>query len=179
MSVFPSTSTPCWAQTLAVVRAWTASTSPACTVVIAWGERMEWKIWRAMRGGTLDNAFEVAAKEARSRRDHSHSRFWRKEKFDGKVSLLSVVSIWKIFTPDSAMRRPMRQLAEWSSEAGWSMKLFECCMVGGLWWGRRLRVVANPGATLLWPPSMETRLMLTYTSRSEVAARLLSSTSSP
>ena len=55
------------------------------------------------------------------------------------MSLLSVVSIWKIFTPDSAMRRPMRQLAECSSEAGWSMKDFECRIVCGLWWWRRLR----------------------------------------
>ena len=61
MSVWPSTSTPCWAHTLAVVSAWTASTSPACTEVRAWGERMEWKIWRARRGGTLDSAVEVAA----------------------------------------------------------------------------------------------------------------------
>src|SRR6185437_4032992 len=99
MSVWPSTSTPCCAQTLAVVSAWTASTSPACTDVSAWGDRMEWKICRAMRGGTLDRAFDVAAYEARSRNDHSHSRFWRKLKLDGKVSLLSVVSIWKIFTP--------------------------------------------------------------------------------
>ena len=61
MSVCPSTSTPCWAQTFAVVIAWTASTSPACTEVNAWGERMEWKTWRASRGGVLDRAAEVAA----------------------------------------------------------------------------------------------------------------------
>src|ERR1700753_973014 len=139
MSVCPSTSTPCCAHTLAVVSAWTASTSPAWTEVMACGDWMEWKIWRAMRGGTLDNAFEVAAYEARSRSDHSHSRFWRKPKLDGKVSLLRVVSIWKTLTPDSAISRPMRQLAEWSSEAGWSMNDFECRIVLGLWWWRRLR----------------------------------------
>jgi hypothetical protein len=49
------------------------------------------------------------------------------------VSLLSVVSIWKTLTPASAMSRPMRQLAECNSEAGWSMKDLECCMVCGLW----------------------------------------------
>src|ERR1700721_2552970 len=139
MSVWPSTSTPCWAQTLAVVTAWTASTSPACTEGRAWGERREGKIWRARRAGVMDNALDVAAYEARSRSDHSHSRFCRKPKFDGNVSLLSVVSIWKIFTPDSAMRRPMRQLAECSSEAGWSMNDFECRIVCGLGGGARLR----------------------------------------
>ena len=61
MSVWPSTSTPCWAQTLAVVRAWTASTSPACTEVSACGERMPWKICRATRGGVLASALDVAA----------------------------------------------------------------------------------------------------------------------
>ena len=61
MSVCPSTSTPCWAHTFAVVSAWTASTSPACTEVRAWGERMEWKICRASRGGVLDSAADVAA----------------------------------------------------------------------------------------------------------------------
>ena len=60
-------------------------------------------------------------------------------KFEGNVSLLSVVSIWKIFTPDSAMSRPMRQFDECSSEAGWSMKDFEWRIVCGLWWWRRLR----------------------------------------
>ena len=74
---------------------------------------MEWKICRARRGGTLDSAVDVAAKEARSRRDHSHSRFWRNAKFDGNVSLLSVVSIWKIFTPgfgDETAHAPVRRV---------------------------------------------------------------------
>ena len=78
MSVWPSTSTPCCAQTSGVVRSWTASTSPACTDVMAWGDLMEWKIWRATRAGVAASAAEVAAKVARSRTDHSHSRFWRK-----------------------------------------------------------------------------------------------------
>src|ERR1700693_3093445 len=139
MAVWPATSTPCWAQTLAVVTACTASTSPACTEASACGERMEWKICRARGGGTLDSAVDVAAKVARSRIDHSHSRFCRNPKFDGNVSLFSVVSIWKIFTPDSAMRRPMRQFDECSSEDGWSMNDFEWRIVCGLWWWRRLR----------------------------------------
>ena len=33
----------------------------------------------------------------------------------------------------------MRQLAECSSEAGWSMNDFEWRIVCGLWWWRRLR----------------------------------------
>ena len=118
---------------MAVVSAWTASTSPACTEVSAWGDLIDWKIWRAIRGGVLASAVEAAANVARSRSDHSHSRFCRNWKFDGKVSLLSVVSIWKILTPDSAMRRPMRQFDECSSEAGWSMNDFEWRIVWGLW----------------------------------------------
>ena len=76
---------------------------------------------------------------ARSRTFHSHSRFWRKANEEGKVSVLSVVSIWKILTPASAMNRPMRQFELCSSEAGASMKERECCMVCGLWWWRSER----------------------------------------
>ena len=76
---------------------------------------------------------------ARSRTVHSHSRFCRNWKLGGNVSLLSVVSIWKTFTPASAISRPIRQLEECSSEDGASMKDFECRMVWGLWWWRRLR----------------------------------------
>ena len=61
MSVCPSTSTPCCAQMLAVVSACTASTSPACTEVRAWGALMEWKICRATRDGVLASAADVAA----------------------------------------------------------------------------------------------------------------------
>ena len=68
MSAWPSISTPCWAHTLRVVISWTASTSPAWTEVMAWGARMEWRIWRTRRGGAPDIAAELAAKAARSRR---------------------------------------------------------------------------------------------------------------
>ena len=61
MSVCPCTSTPCCFHTFSVVMAWTASTSPACTEVMAWGDSMEWKIWRARRGGTPLSDREVAA----------------------------------------------------------------------------------------------------------------------
>ena len=61
MSVCPTTSTPCCFHTFSVVRACTASTSPACTEVMAWGDSMEWKIWRARRGGVARRDLEVAA----------------------------------------------------------------------------------------------------------------------
>ena len=61
MSVWPETSTPCCAQTFSVVTAWTASTSPAWTEVMAWGDLMEWKIWRASRGGTAPRALDEPA----------------------------------------------------------------------------------------------------------------------
>src|SRR5580658_6089249 len=99
MSVWPFTSTPCWAQTLAVVTAWTASTSPAWTELSAWGDRIEWKMRRAAGAGVWASAAELAAKVARSRNDHSHSRFCKKANDSGKVSLLSVVSIWNTVTP--------------------------------------------------------------------------------
>ena len=54
------------------------------------------------------------------------------------MSVLRVVSIWKIFTPASAMKRPMRQFDECSSDAGASMNDLECVMVCGLWWCLRL-----------------------------------------
>ena len=103
---------------------------------MAWGDLIEWKIWRARRGGTFPRAPDDAAYEARSSRFHSHSRFCRNSKLLGKVSVFSVVSIWKILTPASAMKRPMRQFDECSSDAGASMKDFECSMVCGLWWCR-------------------------------------------
>ena len=46
--------------------------------------------------------------------------------------VFSVVSIWKMVTPLSAMSLPMRQLEEWSSERCWSMNDRLCCMVCGL-----------------------------------------------
>ena len=61
MSVWPWTSTPCCFHTFSVVMACTASTSPACTEVMAWGDSMEWKIWRARRGGVARSDLEVAA----------------------------------------------------------------------------------------------------------------------
>jgi hypothetical protein len=93
--------------------------------------------------------------------------------------VFSVVSIWKIFTPASRMTLPMRQLALCSSLRCWSMKLREWVMVRTLWWWRRLLYDARPVAVDFQPPSIETRLMFTYTSRSLSAARLLISTSSP
>ena len=49
------------------------------------------------------------------------------------VSLLSVVSIWKIFTPASRRTLPIRQLELCSSEWCRSMKLRLCCIVVTLW----------------------------------------------
>ena len=93
---------------------------------------------RATLWGARARAAELAWKVRRSFKLHSHSRFWRNWKLSGKVSVLSVVSIWKILTPASRISRPMRQLAVWSAEEGACMKDFECRIVAGLWWCRRL-----------------------------------------
>ena len=85
------------------------------------GRLIDCRIWRASRAGVRARAADVAVKVARSRSDHSHSRFCRKPNWPGKVSVLRVVSIWKTLTPLAAMSRPMRQFEEWSSEAGASM----------------------------------------------------------
>jgi hypothetical protein len=76
---------------------------------------------------------------ARSLALHSHSRFWSIAIGPSrpKVLLLTVVSIWKIFTPASRMTLPMRQLEACSAEFSRSMKDFELCMVWTLWWCRR------------------------------------------
>src|SRR4051794_26972033 len=100
---------------------------------------MDWKILRATRGGEGLRLADGAREVARSRPVHSHSRLERKSNGEGNVSVLSVLSIWKIFTPASRMTLPMRQFDECSSERSWSMKLFECRMVCTLWWWRRLR----------------------------------------
>ncbi len=67
---------------------------------------------------------------------HSHSRLASTDMGPSwpNVSLLMVVSIWKTFTPASAMTLPMRQLLWCSSELWRSMKLLECSMVCTLWW---------------------------------------------
>ena len=125
-------------------------------------------------------AFFAAIIRAWSLAPHSHSRLLRKPRFDGNVSEFTVVSIWKIFTPASRSTRPMRftesLIALWPSRG--SMYDFECSIVCTLWWCLRLLYPARPTATDLWPPSIATRLMFTYTIRSLSAARLEISTSS-
>ena len=83
----------------------------------------------------------MARKAARSRAVHSHSRFCSTDIGPDlpNVSLLSVVSIWKIFTPASRSTLPIRQFELCSSELCRSMKLRLCRMVWTLWWWRRLR----------------------------------------
>ena len=107
------------------------------------------------------SAFVVATYVARSRGDHSHSRLARKPNGSGKMSVLSVVSIWKTLTPASWMTWPMRQFEWCSSLRCRSMNDRDCCIVETLWWWRRLRYEARPVAVDFQPPSMATRLMLT------------------
>ncbi len=77
------------------------------------------------------------------------------------VSVLSVVSIWKIFTSALRSTSPMRQFELCSSLLWRSMKLRLCCIVRTLWWCRSERYDASPVAVDFQPPSMATRLMLT------------------
>ncbi len=95
--------------------------------------------------------------------DHSHSRLLRKDIWVGKVSLFIVVSIWKIFTPLSWRKRPIRVTLSLIAECPGrgSMYDVEWSIVFTLWWCLRLSYPANPTATDLCPPSMATRLMLT------------------
>ena len=95
-------------------------------------------ILRAIAGGHASRLLAVARYVARSRIDHSHSRFCRKPNWLGKVSELSVVSIWKTWQC-WARTRPMRQVALCSSELGGSMNERLCCMPTTLWWCLRLR----------------------------------------
>ena len=53
--------------------------------------------------------------------------------------MLSVVSIWNSFTPDSAMNLPMRQFELCSSEWCMSMNDRLCSIVRTLWWCLMLR----------------------------------------
>src|ERR1019366_2863785 len=96
-----------------MVEACTASTSPACTLVISWGARTDWNIVLLAAGLRTLRPLLAAKKLALSRTFHSHSRFCRKAIWDGKASLLRVVSIWNTFTC-SPSRRPIRQAEEWS-----------------------------------------------------------------
>ncbi len=75
----------------------------------------------------------------RSRVDHSHSRFWSRASgpWRPNVSLLTVVSIWKIFTPASRRTLPIRQFDACRAEFSWSMNERELDIVWTLWWCRR------------------------------------------
>ena len=75
--------------------------------------------------------------------------------------MLSVVSIWNTFTPESISTLPIRQLLLCSSLWRWSMKLWLASIVAGLWWWRSERYEARPVAVDFQPPSIATRLMLT------------------
>ena len=97
------------------------------------------------------SALAAPTKPRRSRTPHSHSLFWRNSNDDGNVSLLRVVSIWKTFTPLSAMRRPMRQLEECSSERCWSMNDRLFCMVGDVVVVPEAPVAGQPGGHALVP----------------------------
>ena len=69
---------------------------------------MLWKIFRASLIGVRFNDLVVARNVARSRAFHSHSRLLRKSNGAGNMSVLSVVSIWKIFGPLSFSTLPSR-----------------------------------------------------------------------
>ena len=81
----------------------------------------------------------MARNPARSFGDHSHSRFWSTDIGPSRpnVLLLTVVSIWKIFTSASRSTLPIRQLEACSAEFSRSMKERELSMVWTLWWWRR------------------------------------------
>ena len=100
---------------------------------------------------------------ARSRAVHSHSRFCSTDIGPEvpKVSLFSVVSIWKTLTSLLRSTSPMRQFELWSSLLWRSMKLRDCCIVCTLWWWRSERYEARPVAVDFQPPSIDTRLMFT------------------
>ena len=55
----------------------------------------------------------------------------------------------------------MRAVDEWSAEWSGSMYDRDSSIVGTLWWCRSDRYDPSPTGTLLWPPSMATRLMFT------------------
>ena len=75
--------------------------------------------------------------------------------------MLTVVSIWKTFTPLSRSTFPIRQFDEWSSLWWRSMNDRLCCIVWTLWWCRSDLYDARPVAVDFQPPSMDTRLMFT------------------
>ena len=109
-SDWPLTSTNCWRCRFASVRSWTASTSPAFTPVTLYEASILRKNSRRTRGGARSLPFFAAIISAWSFTDHSHSRLFRNPSCDGKVSLFTVVSIWKIFTPLAARSLPIRML---------------------------------------------------------------------
>ncbi len=74
--------------------------------------------------------------------------------------MLSVVSIWKMFS-ESGSSRPIRQADECSADFSGSMNEREWTMVWLLWWWRSDLYDASPTGTDLWPPSIATRLTFT------------------
>ena len=102
----------------------------------AYGACQDEKTFRLADDGITSRPAFMARNCMRSRVDHSHSRFWSRAKGPSrpKVSLLTVVSIWKIFTPASRMTLPIRQLEACSAEFSWSINDRDSCMVWTLWW---------------------------------------------
>ena len=76
------------------------------------------------------------------------------------MSLLSVVSMWKIGTAASTIS-PWRPALRCSSDLLGSMNERECRSACTVWWARSELYVPRPIATDLWPPSIVTMLMFT------------------
>src|SRR5258708_35296453 len=106
----------------------------------------------------------TARYDAWSLSDHSHSRLLRKPSWLGNVSLLTVVSIWKILTCSSST--PAIRSYEWCiAEFGGSLNERELRR-GCTWWGGlRLRHEARRTETDFRPPLTAVAPRLTQPTR--------------
>ena len=106
--------------------------APAVIEVTPYGATVRCHSCRRRRGGSRSLARFSPRYMAWSASVHSHSRLFRKPIWLGKVSLLSVVSIWKILRCSSST--PAIRWYEWCiAELGGSLKDRECRSVCTLW----------------------------------------------
>src|SRR5690606_18687899 len=112
--------------------------TPAVTPVTPYGATVDCQIFRRAFAGSISLPRLTARYVAWSARFHSHSRLLRNPVALGKVSLFSVVSIWKTVT--CCPIRSFIRSYEWCmAEFGGSLNDREWRSVCTLWWWRRLR----------------------------------------
>src|SRR4051794_2687394 len=143
MSAWPRTPTACWAAQCSSVTWWTGLTAPAVTPVTAYGAVDLWNAARRSFGFMRSVVRLSAANVAWSRGVQRASGFARNASGPSNMSLLRVVSMWKIGTAASTMS-PCRAALLCNSDFDGSMNERLWRSVWTLWCALTLLYVPSP-----------------------------------